>query len=70
MNIFEIRAKPTLFKDAQRGMSHESVLKSFQILQHVKGMLKRGDSHQTILEVIEVCEKDYPPTNSLSYKKE
>lgn len=32
---------------------HESVFKSYHVLQHVETMLKRGDSTETILELIE-----------------
>lgn len=34
---------------------HESVLRSFQILNKVCQMLKRGDSNETVLEFVDSC---------------
>jgi hypothetical protein len=58
--ISYIKSFPTLFNDKERGSCHESILKSFQILELVKEMLIRNDSHETILMVIEECEKETP----------
>lgn len=35
------------------GNVHESVYKSYNVLKHVERMLKRGDSNETILELIQ-----------------
>lgn len=40
------------------GNSHESLLRSYQTLQLVKDMLKRNDSHETIIMVIRAIEED------------
>jgi hypothetical protein len=47
MTIQEIKQMPTLI-----GESHESLLRGYQILVKVKEMLKRKDSVETILEII------------------
>lgn len=48
MKIQEIKDFPTSI-----GNTHESVLQSYQLLKKVKEMVERGDSRETILEVIE-----------------
>lgn len=48
---------PSLFEDTEKGKSHESVLKSFHIVCKIKEMLARGDSRETILEIIDQCYK-------------
>lgn len=35
---------------------HESVFRAYNILEHTKTMLKRGDSVETILEIIQMME--------------
>ncbi len=55
MEIERIKTMPTCL-----GQHHESVLRAFQILEKVKEMLKRKDSHETILEVIGVCQNEKP----------
>jgi len=35
------------------GNTHESVLRSYNVLQYVTELLKRGDSRETILELLE-----------------
>lgn len=52
MDIQHIKDSPTEFLDAKRGRCHESILRSWQLLDAVKDMLKRGDSHETILSLI------------------
>lgn len=52
MVIATIKAHPTVIDN-----NHESLYRSYQTLEHVKEMLCRGDSNQTILEVIEECEQ-------------
>lgn len=51
MKILEIKSKPTILAKI-----HERCYRSYQTLELVKEMLKRGDSRETILEVIEVIE--------------
>lgn len=55
MNISEIKKFPVRYIDKTNGETHESMLRSYQVLQKVKQMLSRGDSQDTILEVIELC---------------
>lgn len=55
MTTSEIRNFPTCYVSNYGGENHESLLRSFQVLQKVKEMLSRGDSSETILEVIEEC---------------
>lgn len=60
MTISEIKKLPTTFKDAEKGDCHESILRSFQIMKKVEKMLKRGDSNDTILEIIQECYGEQP----------
>lgn len=60
MIIQEIREFPTLYIDQHHGSCHESLLRSYQTLEKVKEMLNRGDSKETILEVIETIYQSYP----------
>lgn len=53
MKIDEIKKLPTLI-----GNSHESLLKSYQILEKVKEMIKRKDSLETIEEIINFCKNE------------
>lgn len=53
MDIAILRDLPTEFLDQKRGRCHESILRSYQLLAVVKGMLERGDSHETIISVID-----------------
>ena len=48
MKLVEIKEMPTVVDN-----SHESLFKSYHVLDKVKKMLERGDSKETILEVIE-----------------
>ena len=57
MTISEIKEMPTSFVDSEKGKCHESVLRSFQIVEKVKQMLLRKDSHETILEIINECQQ-------------
>ena len=52
MRIADIKDNPTVYKDV-----HESIYRSYQILEYVKEMLLRGDSSETILDIIEQIEK-------------
>jgi hypothetical protein len=38
---------------------HESCYKSYHILQLAKAMMNRGDSLESVLMVIDACEKEY-----------
>ena len=49
-----IQAKPTTLEKV-----HESVYRSYDILEHVLKMVERGDSKETIFEVVEFL-KCYP----------
>jgi hypothetical protein len=51
-NWSEIKAMPTKVK-SEGTYVHESLLRSHGILEEVKRMLERNDSHETILKVIE-----------------
>jgi hypothetical protein len=53
MTIIEIKEMPTVI-----GNVHESCYKSYQTLSLVTDMLKRGDSQETILLVIEHIKKE------------
>jgi len=64
MTIAQIRSTPTSLSreylqdpchDAKA--FHESLLRSFHVVEKVKTMLRRGDSQATILEVIEEIER-------------
>jgi hypothetical protein len=54
--IKEIKDFPTQIRDISNELSHESVLRAYQILEYTKTMLERGDSNETILEVIQHLE--------------
>lgn len=47
MNINEIKQMPTVYENI-----HESVFRRYHILNLVEAMLKRGDSKETIIELI------------------
>lgn len=57
MKIEEIIKMPTTYIDKNGRDCHESLLRSYQLLDKVKEMLKRGDSQDTILEVVEYIER-------------
>lgn len=61
MTIREIKKLPNTFDDRFKGESDESVLRAYQILEKVKEMLGRGDSSQTVLEIIMECETHDAP---------
>ncbi len=67
MDISTLKDFPTEFLDQKRGRCHESILRSWQLLQTVKGMLERGDSKETILSVIQYVESS--PESSLLSKE-
>ena len=46
-----LRELPTSYENL-----HESMVRSYHLLEYVKTMLKRGDSKETILEIIESVE--------------
>lgn len=58
MNIIEISKMPTIISEIPAGklFVDESALRSFQILEKIKEMVARGDSKETILEIIKTCE--------------
>jgi hypothetical protein len=51
MTIREIMKKPTIVDNV-----HESIYRSYDLLEKVKTMLIRGDNQKTILEIIEHIE--------------
>ena len=53
MELKEIIKMPTVIDN-----THESVYKSYQILNKVKEMLLRGDSQKTIIETINYLENN------------
>jgi len=53
INLNKIKQFPTVLNN-----THESVYKSYQILEAVKTMLLRGDSKETILEAISFLEEN------------
>ncbi len=63
-SLIEFRNFPTCFTDKDRGKSHESVLRSFHIVSHVLKMVQRGDSKETILEVVTLL-KNLPEPKDL-----
>lgn len=57
ISFSEIKLFPQTFTSKNSSVdAHESVLRSFQILERVKVMLKRNDSNETILDVINELE--------------
>lgn len=50
-NLIEISKYPTVHERV-----HESIFRSYHILNKVKEMISRGDSQQTISEAIELME--------------
>ena len=56
--IEEIQKFPTLYTDVHRGDCHESLLRSYQILEKVKDLLRIETPPTVILEVIKECERD------------
>lgn len=49
---------------------HESVYKAYQVLERVKVMLERGDSRETILEIIKLLEDHTISSNASRYPKD
>lgn len=60
MTISEIKKFSTTLTGETGNKIHESVLRSFQVVKKVEKMLKRGDSNDTILEIIEECYNENP----------
>jgi hypothetical protein len=54
MNLQEIKAMPTIHEGAK---IHESVFRSYHTLEKIKEMIYRGDSTETIKEIINFLEK-------------
>ena len=52
MELQQIKEMPTCFKRIDGNDCHESILQSYQLLNFVKDMLRRGDSAETILMII------------------
>ena len=48
MKPVEIKEMPTVVDNR-----HESLFKSYHVLEQIRQMLERGDSKETVLEVIE-----------------
>jgi len=57
MELKQIKSMPTV-----RDNVHESVYRSYQILEKVKEMLLRGDSKETIIETIKYLEQNETTT--------
>jgi len=51
MTLAEIKEMPTVHRFDERLKIHESVLRSYNILEYVLEMVGRGDSKQTIKDV-------------------
>ena len=56
-NIYNIKRTPTVINGV-----HESVYQSFNLLEYVKLMLERGDSKETILDIIQHIETTHEET--------
>lgn len=54
MKLQDIKNMPTTIDSDGSVTYHESVLRSYQILDYVLGMVERGDSKETIFEVVEM----------------
>ena len=50
-DLKEITEMPTVIDN-----THESVYRCYHVLNHVKIMLERGDSVETIMEIINILE--------------
>ena len=55
MSIDQIKDMPENFQHAVTQVTHESTLKSYQVLLKVYEMLYREDSTETIKEIIDSC---------------
>lgn len=60
MDLFEIVNFPTVVEN-----NHESVLRSYHILQKVKDYLQDGVPHKVILEIIEELEGENGSTSTI-----
>lgn len=58
---------PTVVEEVKGNGAHESVLRAYHILEKVKAMLGRGDSQETILDVIAECESESLAETQTSY---
>ena len=56
MTFEEIRLCPTTFVFSGEHGVHESIFRSYQILELVKGYLRRGVPSDVVLEIIEELE--------------
>lgn len=54
MNIEEIKKMPTVLEEIK---THESVLRSYHIVIKIMEMVDRGDSKETIKEIVEFLQK-------------
>lgn len=52
MKLQDIQNMPTTHDNF-----HESILRSYHILEYVLGMVERGDSKETILDVVEILQE-------------
>jgi len=64
MTLKEIQRMPTVLDK-----NHESVYRSYHILAQVLNMIKRGDSKETIYEVVDFL-NEYPVETQTASKKE
>lgn len=58
MDISRIKSFPKQFLADNNQCCHESVFRSYQILEAAKEMLHRGDSSETILAFIKYIENE------------
>lgn len=63
LGIKAINELPTTYEDIKHGKCHESLLRSWNILEKVKYLLRENVPHHITLEIIqdmEVCHKPRP----------
>ncbi len=53
--ISEIKGIDDMFIDKDNKKCHESILKCFHMMQYIRECLKRGDSSETILDIMYEC---------------
>lgn len=65
MNLHNIEKMPTIIEK-----NHESLFRSYHVLNLVRKMLKRGDSKETILGIIDLLySKEEPITEKYNHMK-
>jgi hypothetical protein len=67
MTIWDsIRATPTVIKGNFPNGAHESLLRAYQVLAEVRGMVERGDSHETVAQFINWATSEPPQQHEVS----